>query len=287
MSYEKVVCTGGAGVLGSVFVDQMKDRAQVRVVDTKAPAPGVDYVEASILDYAALKQAFTGADAVVHLAAVSNPRITSQETTFHVNVQGTWAVLQAAEDAGVKRVVVASSDATTGLLYNPPGWAPQFLPIDETHPLRPIEAYSLSKEVTEAIARSYANRGKLDVLVIRPTHIMFPDEYPVIRQKGADVSNYHLWTYVSPQDVSQGFRLALEAKGVRHDTFFITAADGLNERPTLELLRERYGTVPPLRDADRFEKLPTASIFSTRHAQDVLGYQPTSNWRDMVASIGA
>lgn len=287
MGFEKVVCTGGAGVLGRVFVDQMRDRAQVRVVDTKDAAPGVDFVAASILDYAALKQAFAGSDAVVHLAAVSNPRITSQETTFHVNVQGTWAVLQAAEDAGVKRVVVASSDATTGLLYNPPGWGPQSLPIDETHPLRPIEAYSLSKEVTEAIARSYANRGKMEVLIIRPTHIMFPDEYPVIRSKGADVNNYHLWTYVSPQDVSQGFRLALEVKGVRHDTFFITADDGLNERPTLEMLKERYGTVPPLRNPARFEQLPTASIFDTSHAREVLGYQPTSNWRDMVASIGA
>ena len=82
-------------------------------------------------------------------------------------MQGTWAVLQAAEDCGVRRVVVASSDAALGLHYNPPGWGPQYLPIDEDHPLRPIDFYSLSKECTESICRSYANRGKVEVIAIR------------------------------------------------------------------------------------------------------------------------
>jgi UDP-glucose 4-epimerase len=283
MGFEKVICTGGSGHLGRVFVDMMRSHCSITVADIARPAADVAFTEVSILDYEGLKRAFSGHDAVVHLAAISNPRIATAEKTFNVNTQGTWAVLQAAEDAGVKRVVVASSDATSGLLYNPPDLMPQYLPLDEKHPLRPRDAYSLSKVVTETICQSYVTRGKLEVIAIRPTHIIFPEEYGALRAKGLDERNYHLWTYVSPQDVSQAFRLALEAKDIRFDTFLITAADGLNERPTLEMVKARYGTLPAIRNRDYFANRPQASIVDISHAREILGYQPTSNWRDMVA----
>jgi nucleoside-diphosphate-sugar epimerase len=244
-------------------------------------------VDANILDLAGLKSAFAGQEAVVHLAAIPNPRTAPPDVTFNTNVQGTWNVLQAAEDAGVRRVVVASSDAALGLHYNPPGYGPQYLPIDESHPLRPIEFYSLSKEVTEAMCRSYANRGKLEVLAIRPTHIVFPAEYPELETRGADVQNYHLWTYVSPEDVAQGFRLALELARAPYQAFYISAADGLNTRPTLDMLRERYGRLPDIRNPEYFRRNPLASVLDITRARDVLGFAPTSDWRRMVAAANA
>ena len=285
MRFEKVACTGGSGRLGRYVTDDLRERCALTVLDVKPPASaGVRYVEASILDYAALKRAFAGQDAIVHLAAIPNPRTAPPEVTFHTNVQGTWNVLQAAEDAGVRRVVVASSDAALGLHYNPPGYGPQYLPIDEDHPLRPVECYSLSKEATEAMCRSYANRGKLEVLAIRPTHIVFPPEYPELEARGADVQNYHLWTYVSPEDVAQGFRRALEVAKAHFQAFFISAEDGLNTRPTLDMLRERYGVVPPIRGADHFRRNPLASILDITRAREVLRFEPTSNWRTMAAA---
>lgn len=220
MRFEKVVCTGGSGRLGKYVTEDLRSHCALTVLDVKPPqAEGVQYVEASVTDFAALKRAFAGQDAVVHLAAIPNPRTAPADVTFHTNVQGTWNVLQAAEDAGVRRVVVASSDAALGLHYNPPGYGPQYLPIDEKHPLRPVEFYSLSKEVTEVMCRSYANRGKLEVLAIRPTHVVFPFEYPELEARGADVQNYHMWTYVSPEDVAQGFRLALEVDKAPYEAF--------------------------------------------------------------------
>jgi len=285
MRFEKVVCTGGSGRLGKYVTDELRTQCELTVLDVKPPAAaGVRYVESSVTDFAALKRAFAGQDAVVHLAAIPNPRTLPADVTFHTNVQGTWNVLQAAEDAGVRRVVVASSDAALGLHYNPPGYGPQFLPIDETHPLRPIEFYSLSKEVTEVMCRSYANRGKLDVLAIRPTHIVFPFEYPELEARGADVQNYHLWTYVSPEDVAQAFRLALEIAEAPYQAFLISAADGLNRRPTLEMLRERLGTLPTIRKPEHFAANPQASLLDISRARDVLGFRPTSDWRAMVAS---
>lgn len=285
MRFDKVLCTGGSGRLGRYVTDDLRTRCDLTVLDVKPPhAAGVRHVDASVLDYAALKRAFAGQEAVVHLAAIPNPRTAPADVTFHTNVQGTWNVLQAAEDAGVRRVVVASSDAALGLHYNPPGYGPQYLPIDEDHPLRPIEFYSLSKEVTEAMCRSYANRGKLEVLAIRPTHIVFPPEHPELRARGADVQNYHLWTYVAPEDVAQGFRRALDVAKAPFQAFFISAADGLNTRPTLDMLRERYGALPPIRNPDYFRRAPLASILDITRAREVLGFEPTIGWQAMAAS---
>jgi nucleoside-diphosphate-sugar epimerase len=182
----------------------------------------------------------------------------------------------------VRRVVVVSSDAATGLHYNPPDWGPRYLPIDERHPLRPTEAYSLSKEVTEAICRSYANRGRLEVIVIRPTHIVFPPEWPELEARGSDLHNYHLWSYVEPEDVAAALELTLAVGPLRHDCFLVSAADTLAERPTLELVRERFGSLPEIRRPELYAMRPTAAVWDIGRAREVLGFEPRSDWRRLV-----
>jgi UDP-glucose 4-epimerase len=184
----------------------------------------------------------------------------------------------------VRRVVVASSDSVVGFHYNPPDWQPQYLPIDERHPLCPTEFYSLSKQVTETICRSYAARGRLEVVVIRPSYIAFPPEYPELEARGSDLMNYHLWTYVAPEDVARAFQLALALPKVRFEHFFISAADGLNTRPTLELVRERYGFLPEIRRPEVYERLPTASVLDGSKAREVLGFEPSRNWRELAST---
>jgi nucleoside-diphosphate-sugar epimerase len=281
--FEKVAVTGGSGRLGRAVVARLEGTCERLVVDRVPPQAAVDHTAADVTDHAALRAAFAGCDAVVHLAAIPNPRTAPADVTFRTNVQGTFAVLQAAEDAGVRRVVLASSDSVVGFHYNPEGWRPLYLPIDEAHPLRPTEFYSLSKRVGETIAESFAARGRLEVVVIRPTHIVFPPEYPELEARGGDLQNYHVWTYVAPEDVAEAFHLALALPAIRYDTFLISAADGLNRRPTLELVRERYGALPEIRRPEVYERLPTASILDGSHAREVLGFTPSSDWRRMRA----
>lgn len=284
MRYQKVLVTGGFGRLGRYVTDVLNKRCDLTVLDvTPAQRADIRNIEANVTDYGVLTEAVRGQEAIIHLAAIPNPRTAPADVTFQINVQGTWAVLQAAEDCGVKRVVVASSDAALGLHYNPPGWGPQYLPIDESHPLRPVDFYSLSKECTEAICRTYANRSKLEVIVLRPTHVVFPPEYPELEARGADVQNYHLWTYVAPEDVARGFCRALESPHENHAIYFLTAKDGLNTRPTIELLRERYGELPPIRDVTYFRRNPCGAILDGSRARDRLGFEPKINWRDLVA----
>ena len=287
MRFDTVVCTGGSGRLGRYVVDHFAGRCALTVVDVRPPTGDVRYVSASITDADALRRAFAGQEAILHLAAISNPRITTPEVTFRTNVHGTWAVLEAAEAAGVRRAVVTSSDAATGLHYNPRNWSPQYLPIDECHPLRPTEVYSLSKEMTEAICRSYANRGALEVIVIRPTHIVFPPEWPELPARGRDVHNYHLWSYVEPEDVAAAFERALDLGTTRYDCFFISAPDTLAERPTLDLIRERFGSLPEIRRPDVYATRPTAALWDISRAREVLGLEPRSDWRRLVSQRSA
>lgn len=286
--FERVVCTGGAGRLGTHVSRRLAGACALTILDVRPPAEpdlaSVPFVGADMRDYGAMRAAFEGHDAVVHLAAIPNPRTAPADVTFATNVTGAWAVLQAAEDAGVKRVVVASSDSVFGLSYNPPDWPPRFLPVDETHPLRPTEFYSLSKRITETIAESFAARGILEVLVLRPVHIVFPSEYPELEARGADIENYHFWAYVAPEDVATAFDLALRCTYRGYDVFTIAAADGLNCRPTLEMAAERWSPLPKIRRPEIFERNPFASVIDITKARDRLGYEPQITWRDMLAS---
>lgn len=285
MKFENVVCTGGAGRLGKYVVDELKSHCHLTVFDMKdAQVSGVQLIRGNTLDFDSVLAALKGQDAVVHLAAIPNPRTAPMQTTFDVNVRGTWTVLEAAEQAGVRRVVVASSDSILGLHYNPVNYYPLYLPIDEQHPVRPTEVYSLSKQITEVICKSYAARGKMEILVIRPTHIVFPPEYPELADRGRDVNNYHLWSYVSPEDMAQSFKLALDLPDGAYDTFTISAASGLNTTPTLELMQARFGRLPEIRKPSYYETNPTASVLDISRAREVLGFVPTSDWQKMAAT---
>lgn len=292
MAYENVAVTGGTGLLGSHVMRRLHGRAALTAIDIKPPHESDrnlgTFIDASITDYDAMRSAFTGKDAVVHLAAIPNPREATAGVTFNTNVQGAWTVLQAAEDAGVRRVVVASSDSVFGFSFNPPDWPPQFLPVDETHPIRPTEFYSLSKKVTEAIAESYAARKKLEVLAIRPSHIVFPRGYPEIGKRGADVQNYHFWSWVAPEDVAQAFDLVLNMKPYRgYDVFTIAAADGMNARPTLEMAQERWSDMPAVRRPEIYRDNPTAGVLDITKAREKLGYEPKVDRAALLAKAGA
>ena len=280
MAYEKIIITGGAGLLGSHVVTEMAEYAQITTLDIKEPETksqgGQDHINVSITNYEEIKKALTGHDAVIHLAAIPNPREADAKTTFNNNVEGAWTVLQAAEDAGIKRVVVASSDSVFGLSYNPPDWPPQFLPVDETHPTRPTEVYSLSKKITETISESFAARGQMEVLAIRPCHIVFPRGYGELEARGQDLENYHFWAWVDPKDVAQAFRLAVHTRSYNgFDVYTVAAEEGLNTKPTLELAAARWKNMPVIRRPEIYDSCNTASILDISKIKDRLGFVPT------------
>lgn len=280
MDRAKVVVTGGRGRLGRYVVQHVGEVADVVILDVLDDGTGLPF---DVLDRSSMAGALAGADAVIHLAAVPNPRTSTPDICFETNVMGTWNVLNASVDAGVRRVVVASSDAIVGLNFNPTDWMPQYLPIDIDHPNRPSEVYSLTKQITESICAMFTARGDIEVVLVRPTHIVFPSEWPELEARGGDVENYHLWSYVEPEEVADTLRQAVINEDCAGRVFYSCADDTLGELPTLEKVRKRWGCVPEIRDPTWFEDNPHASLFDTRPTRTELGVPCASDWRSLVA----
>jgi nucleoside-diphosphate-sugar epimerase len=135
------------GLLGT-YVAAALEAGDVDVVglDTKPLQATRAHVVVSILDLDALRCAFDGADVVVHLAAAANIGAGPPERIIDLNAKGSWCVLEAALAAGVRRVVMCSTDSVMGnTVWRDHIWLPERLPVGEDHPLHPADPYGLSK----------------------------------------------------------------------------------------------------------------------------------------------
>ena len=143
MACEKIAVTAGCGFLGYRIVKLLSNHTIVTSNDVKesvsSELSSIKSINAFITNFDQIKNALRGNDTLIHLAAIPNPREASLEPTFNTNFQKAWSVLQAAEEVGTQRVVIASSDPVFGFSYNPPDWKPRFLPVDETHLMRLAE----------------------------------------------------------------------------------------------------------------------------------------------------
>lgn len=298
MKFEHVLVTGGAGRLGRSLVTELTGRCQVHVLDRRTqPSSRIDF-PVDVLDLEALGHAMPGHDAVIHLAAIDSSVSAPPHVVFDANVRGTWNVLHAAEQAGVRRVLVCSSVAATGIDYTNPQLPPLYLPIDEDHPLRPTQAYGLSKQLDELMAQSFGRRGRMEVVSLRPSWIMFPEAVRrVLAQPSATTSldalptapgHHHeplplLRSYVAPGDAARAFRLALELPGPAQGVFIITAADTFEPTPTLSHLERIYESQIRVVKPEVYAKNPHASAFDTARAREILGWTPSSSWAEFSA----
>ena len=280
----KVVVTGGLGKLGRWVVDELLDTrggrpAHAVTVLDRVPGPEgqqARYLAGDVQDLGQVVGALAGADAVIHLAAVPRPGLTPDDVTFRTNVMGAYNVHEAAYRLGIKRVVTASSQAILGWDYRERDFVPAYLPLDEDHPVQPQDAYGLSKEVTEAIARSYARKG-LETVVLRPNRIMTPQEIAAMAADGGRApSGFRMYSYVDVRDCAAAFRLAVERPLTGYTVLFIVADDSCVARPLAEVLPAQ---MPAIGDMAR-ELTGTRAAILNRRAQEVLGWQPSGSWRD-------
>ncbi len=172
--------TGGRGFVGAWICRQLAERGdRVASLDRGARegrrsalellgiAGEVAEIEGDLLDAGLVRGALAehGIDTVFHLAAQTlvGPAAESPVATFETNVRGTWIVLEACREAGVERVVVASSDKAYG--------AHEELPYREDFALRPTAPYEASKAAADLLARSYWPSYGLPVAVTRFANI--------------------------------------------------------------------------------------------------------------------
>src|SRR5260221_10080618 len=117
----RVAVTGGRGRLGRYVVAALRGAHEVRVLDRTPPRDGADWPAVDMLDRRAVAAALRGQEAVIHLAAIDSSLGAPAETTFDVNVCGTWNLFHAAEAAALRRAVLCSSSVVTRVdAHHPP-----------------------------------------------------------------------------------------------------------------------------------------------------------------------
>jgi uronate dehydrogenase len=157
-----ILLTGAAGRIGSSLRAPLRAAAaELRLTDVvplHAEAPNETVQHADLADFAAVRAAADGVDAVVHLGAV--PGEASFDELAAANLTGCYNVFEAARVGGVKRVVFASSNHATG-----------FYPVDQRltgdEPTRPDSLYGVTKVYGEALGRLYHDKFGLEVACLR------------------------------------------------------------------------------------------------------------------------
>jgi nucleoside-diphosphate-sugar epimerase len=183
----RYLVTGGAGFIGSHLVEALMNTGQeVVVLDNldsgheRNLAPFMDkknflFIQGDIRDIAACRQAMAGVDYILHQAArPSVPRSLENPLLTHdINVNGSLTLLMAAREAGVKRVVLASSSSVYG------NRSPEDEAKREDMDLRPLSPYAASKAAMEHYARACCHSFRLETVCLRYFNVFGPRQDPL------------------------------------------------------------------------------------------------------------
>jgi nucleoside-diphosphate-sugar epimerase len=278
----RVVVTGGSGKLGQACVADLVEHGWdvVNVDRTPSPHPVCSFLRVDLTDFGQVAEAlsvndgYRGVDAVVHLAAIPAPGLTTNAATFANNITSTYNVFAAARHAGITNVVWASSETVLGLPFDVP---PPYIPVDEEYPARPESTYSLVKHLEEQMARQFCRwNPDLKMIGLRFSNVMNPTDYVAFPSYDADprLRKWNLWGYIDARDGAQAIRkaLAYEPKGC--DVFIIAAADTVMSRSNAELIAETFSDVGVRGDIGQH-----TTLLSIEKARRVLGFEPQFSWR--------
>ncbi len=290
---KRVVFTGGTGKAGKHALQVLLDRGyQVLNLDTRPlDNPKARTLITDITDSGQVFNAlthYTGLhefdpdlraqpiDAVVHFAAIPRIMIAPDNELFRVNVMGTYNIIEAAVKLGIKKIIIASSETTYGVVFADTPRDPDYFPLDEEYDVNPMDSYALSKVVNERTARAFAQRTEADIYALRIGNVIEPSEYamfpkwfqdPGFRKKIA-------WSYIDARDLGELCHRCIETDGLGFQVFNASSGDTSSDLPTGELLRRFYPDVPVKAELGEF-----VYLLSTWKAREQLGFQLKHFWR--------
>ncbi|MDA4124025.1 MAG: SDR family NAD(P)-dependent oxidoreductase [Thaumarchaeota archaeon] len=296
MNGQEVLVTGGAGFIGSHLVDRLAGEGfSVVVLDNlwtghldniraQLESSRVRFVKGDVRDYSTLRDLSEGMGAVFHLAGIANVSWSIQNpgATHEVNATGTLNVLRAGVEAGVAKVIFASSSAVYG--------NPLKLPIDEDHPVSPMSPYAASKAAAEGYARAFASSSGLSSICLRLFNVYGPRQAegdsggviarfatmlaggipPVIYGDGEQRRDF---VYV--EDAVEGLMGAFRAEGGSGEAYNIGSGKAFSVNEVFTMLRHslgKEGIQADYRPAQPGEI--KESVADVKKAAELLGFKP-------------
>lgn len=281
----KISVTGGSGTIGAYIVaDLLEHGHEVSVLERTAQRQFVASsgkgraisIGVDVTNVGEVTQALAAfrPDAVIHMAAWANDHMVPASRTFGENIHGTFNIFQACADLGIRRIVWGSS----GQVYGFEHLAPVYLPVDEDHPLRPLNPYAMSKVAGERVAEYFAERHGLDILSFRILGVRAPaqltDEIKHVAQH-PEGGRFLLWSRGDARDCALACRLALEASQVTSGAYNISGGLVLNTDPAM-LAETYFGGKIEIRSA-----LGSGTpLYSVGKAERAFGYRPRHVWSE-------
>jgi len=198
-----VLMTGAGGSVATYLRAQLAGRYELRLSD-RAPLPelheGESFIAADLTDMGALSKAVEGVDAIIHLGGFSVEG--SWETICEANIIGAHNLYEGARQAGVRRIVFASSNHAVG-------FCERTQTIDHTVYPRPDSRYGLSKVFGEALASLYADKYGVNSLCVRIGNVA---------ERPLDVRRLAIW--ISPRDMAQLAGIGIDHPDIRFETVY-------------------------------------------------------------------
>jgi nucleoside-diphosphate-sugar epimerase len=291
----RVLVTGAHGKVGRALVPALMRRGHdVRATDLTRPSwdrvqdprQAPDYVQADLTDAGACYSLAQGADAVVHTAAIPQPIHNPPHVVFGNNSLSTFNMVEAAIAAGARRFVNFSSETVPGFIYAYRAFEPDYLPIDEEHPIRPQDPYATAKWFSELLMERAPERADIATISIRPCWVQDVASYepnlgPIVRDPSVLVGNF--CSYIDVYDLCEATVLAVESDLPGYELFYIASPDTIGGHPLEEIVRRHHGaTKVQIRPLDR----PDASAIDSSKARLLLGWEPARSWRDYLDDQG-
>lgn len=274
----KILITGAAGLIGKEVTKGLVEAGyEVLATDLVKDdlSPAQRFVVGDLVSADFISQLDFHCDAIVHLGSIPRPGIASDETVLHNNVIGTYHVFASAVEDNVPLVIYASSLSIYGFAWST-GTSPDYVPVDEKHPLHHFESYALSKEVNEHSADMWANRSETAFVGLRfphtHTHSVFTEMAQKMREgdkatleQGAKI----FWAYLDLRDAVNGILTVIEKGAKDSKTYNFAAPDTYAPRPTRELMAEFHPTSKIASSLSGFDSIIDCSEW---HAD--FGYEP-------------
>lgn len=232
-----VLVTGSAGRIGKATVAALQARGhRVRGFDRVATPNLADSVVGEITDPDAVRRAVAGIDTLIHLAATPDDVDDVLKDLLPSNIFGVYHIFEAARQAGVKRMVLASSGQVVwGQRLTGP-W-----PIKTDVQPTPRSWYAATKVFLEAIGRSFSDNQGISVIAVRLGWCpRTPEQVQEIREApwAQDV-------YLSPHDAGRFFACAVDApQDIRYAVVYATSKPAQQPRMDLAPARELLGYEP-------------------------------------------
>jgi UDP-glucose 4-epimerase len=284
----RILVTGARGKVGAATVATLADAGHdVTATDLGRPsfeasADSVGYGQADLTNAGDAFAIVRGHDAVVHAAAIPEPTQNPPHVTFHNNLMATFNAVEAGVRWGVPRFVNISSETVPGFFFPERPFLPDYLPVDEEHPIRPQDPYATSKRFGELLMDGAVRRADITCVSIRPSWVQWEGNYernlgPWMREPQPSQG---FWAYIDAYDLADAIGLAATANTPGHEVVYIASPDIASHEPLEQLVRRFHGDdAPPIRPGG-------VSGISIAKARRLLGYDPRRSWRDYLDDDG-